>query len=473
MRSENHNDNRGWLSGLLFIIFSLFSSPAGAQVIDEVVWIVGDEAILRSDIEVTRIQAAMEGVKWTGDPDCAIPEQLAVQKLFLHQAAIDSIDKDVTEADIQAQIDARISYMIEQIGSREKLEEYRKQSLTQIKQSMHDDLRDQMLIQKMKQKLVQDIVVTPAEVRRYFKDMPQDSIPFVPTMVEVQIIVQTPKITIEEINRVKDELRDYTDRINRGETSFQTLARLYSEDPGSRRQGGELDYTGRVTLDPAFAAVAFNLTDPKVISKVVESEFGFHIIQLIDKRGDKVKVRHILRKPVVSDSAINATLLQLDTIATAIRKEQMPDVLKGFFTGDRFTFEDGVSFFSDDKDTRNNRGLMANTTESGQTSRFRLQDLPAEVARTVDTLQVGQISQPFTMINSRGKTVCIIAKLKSRTEGHKATVTEDFQVMKEVVMQKRREKKLHDWVVNKIKSTYVRIGDEYKDCQFEYEGWIR
>ena len=473
MRSENHNDNRGWLSGLLFIIFSLFSSPAGAQVIDEVVWIVGDEAILRSDIEVTRIQAAMEGVKWTGDPDCAIPEQIAVQKLFLHQAAIDSIDKDVTEADITAQLDARINYMIEQIGSREKLEEYRKQSLTQIKQSMHDDLRDQMLIQKMKQKLVSDIVVTPAEVRRYFKDVPQDSIPFVPTEVEVQIITHTPKITVQEINRVKDELREYTDRINRGETSFQTLARLYSEDPGTRRQGGELDYTGRAMLDPAFAAVAFNLNDPKVISKVVESEFGFHIIQLIDKRGDKVKVRHILRKPVVSDSAVNATILRLDTIAAAIRKEQMPEMLKGFFLGDRFTFEDGVSFFSDDKDTRNNRGLMANLTENGQTSRFRLQDLPPEVARAVDTLQVGEISQPFSMINNRGKTVCVIAKLKSRTEGHKATVTEDFQVMKEVVMQKRREKKLHDWVVNKIKSTYVRIGDEYKDCQFEYEGWIR
>jgi len=289
----------------------------------------------------------------------------------------------------------------------------------------------------------------------------------------VQIITQTPKITIQEINRVKDELREYTDRINRGETSFQTLARLYSEDPGSRRQGGELDYTGRAILDPAFAAVAFNLNDPKVISKVVESEFGFHIIQLIDKRGDKVKVRHILRKPVVSDSAVNATILRLDTIAAAIRKEQMPEMLKGFFLGDRFTFEDGVSFFSDDKDTRNNRGLMANLTENGQTSRFRLQDLPPEVARAVDTLQVGEISQPFSMINNREKTVCVIAKLKSRTEGHKATVTEDFQVMKEVVMQKRREKKLHDWVVNKIKSTYVRIGDEYKDCQFEYEGWIR
>ena len=475
MRSENQNDSRGWVSGLLFIIFSLFVSPIGAQVIDEVVWVVGDEAILRSDIEVTRIQAAMEGVKWTGDPDCAIPEQLAVQKLFLHQAAIDSIDKDVTEADITAQLDARINYMIEQIGSREKLEEYRRQSITQIKQAMHDDLRDQMLIQKMKQKLVSDITVTPAEVRRYFKDVPQDSIPFVPTEVEVQIIAQTPKISIEEINRVKDELREYTDRINRGETSFQTLARLYSEDPGSRRQGGELDYTGRAVLDPAFAAVAFNLTDPKVISKVVESEFGYHIIQLIDKRGDKIKVRHILRKPVVSDSAINATILRLDTIATAIRKEQVPDVLNGFFLGDKFTFEDGVSFFSDDKDTRNNRGLMStDPMQTGrQTSRFRLQDLPPEVARAVDTLQVGQISRPFSMVNKAGKTVCVIAKLKNRIEGHKASVTEDFQVMKEVVLEKRQQKKLHDWVVDKIKKTYVRIGDEYKDCQFEYEGWIR
>ena len=459
-------------SSIASVAFTAPNDSIGA-IIDEVVWVVGDEAILRSDIEVTRIQAAMEGVKWTGNPDCAIPEQLAVQKLFLHQAAIDSIDKDVTEADITAQLDARIDYMIEQIGSREKLEEYRKQSITQIKQSMHDDLRDQMLIQKMKQKLVSDINVTPAEVRRYFKDVPQDSIPFVPTEVEVQIITQTPKISIEEINRVKDELREYTDRINRGETSFQTLARLYSEDPGSRRQGGELDYTGRAILDPAFAAVAFNLTDPKVISKVVESEFGFHIIQLIDKRGDKIKVRHILRKPVVADSAVQQTIVRLDSIAHAIRLGKTPEVLKDFFTGESFSFEDGVSFFSDDKDTRNNRGLMANLTEHGQTSRFRLQDLPSEVARAVDTLQVGQVSQAFSMINSRGKTICVIAKLKSRTEGHKATVTEDFQVMKEVVLEKRREKKLHDWVVNKIKSTYVRIGDEYKDCQFEYEGWIR
>jgi len=436
----------------------LMSMSAQDHVVDEVIWVVGDEPILKSDVEVTRIQAAMEGQRWKGDPDCAIPEQLAVQKLFLHQAAIDSIE--VTESEISQQIEGRIDYMVQQIGSREKLEEYRKQSLSQIRTSMHDDLRDQLMIQRMKESLVKDIQVTPAEVRRYFKDLPQDSIPFVPTEVEVQIISQTPKISVEEINRVKDELRDYTDRVNRGETSFQTLARLYSEDPGSRRSGGEMDYVGRGVLDPAFAAVAFNLTDPKKISKIVESEFGFHIIQLVDKRGDKIKVRHILRKPVVADSAIQQSLARLDSIAADIREG-------------KFTFEDGASVISDDKDTRMNRGLMANRSENGQTSRFQMQDLPPEVAKAVDTLKVGEISQPFQMINERGKTVCVIAKLKSRTEGHKATITEDFQVMKDVVLAKRRADKLHQWVVDKIKNTYIRINDNYRNCDFEYEGWVK
>lgn len=446
---------------LLFVVSYLSLLPIWAQsVVDEVVWVVGDEAILKSEVEVTRIQAAMDGMHWSGNPDCAIPEQLAVQKLFLHQAAIDSVE--VTEAEVSAAVEQRIDYMIQQIGSREKLEEYRKQSISQIRQSMHDDLRDQMMIQRMKEKLVKDVTVTPAEVRRYFKELPEDSIPYVPMEVEVQLITQTPKVSLEELNRVKDELREYTDRVNRGETTFQTLARMYSEDPGSRRQGGEMDYTGRAPLDPAFAAVAFNLTDPKKISKIVESEFGFHIIQLIDKRGDKIKVRHILRKPVVSDSAITASLARLDSIADDIRSGL-------------FTFEEGAYAISDDKDTRFNKGLMANISENGltSTSRFQLQELPAEVAKVVDTLQVGQISKPFSMINKRGKTVCVIAKLKSRTEGHKATITEDFQVMKSVVLEKRCEQKLHDWVVDKIKRTYVRIGDEYRDCKFEYEGWIR
>ena len=430
------------------------------SVVDEVIWVVGDEPILRSEVEANRMMSAMEGIRWNGDPDCAIPEQLAVQKLFLHQAAIDSIE--VKESEISSGIEQRIEEWIQQIGSREKLEEYKKQTLSQIRESMHDEYRDQLLIRRMKERLVKDITVTPAEVRRYFRNLPQDSIPYVPTEVEVQILTMTPRISTEEINRVKDELRDYTDRVNRGETSFQTLARLYSEDPGSRRMGGELPFMGRAELDPAFAAAAFNLTDPKKISKIVESEFGMHIIQLVEKRGDKVKVRHILRKPIVADSTVNAALARLDSISDDIRNNV-------------FTFEDGATVISDDKDTRANKGLMAKKSQYGQTlsSRFQLQDLPPEIARVVDTLQVGQVSKAFTMINNRDKTVCVIAKLKNRIEGHKATITEDFQVMKDVVLNKRQEEKLHDWVVQKIKSTYVRLNDDYKNCHFEYEGWNR
>lgn len=428
------------------------------NVVDEVIWVVGDEPILKSEVEAMRMQAAQEGTRWNGDPDCVIPEQLAVQKLFLHQAAIDSVE--VTEADVQGQVDNYVEYWIQQAGSREKLEEYKKQSISQIRNELHDIVHDQMTTQKMREKLVENIKVTPGEVRRYFKDMPQDSIPFVPTEVEVQIITQTPRIEQEEINRVKDELRSFTDRINKGETSFSTLARLYSEDPGSARSGGEIDYAGRTTFDPAFANVAFNLTDPKKVSKIVESEFGFHIIQLIDKRGDKIKVRHILLKPRISDKAVSSSLARLDSIRT--------DITKGLFT-----FEEGATVISDDKDTRNNHGLMSNIMGSARTSKFKMQDLPPEVARVVDTMKVGEISAPFSMINDRGKTVCAIVKLKNRVDGHKATITEDFQVMKDLVLGKRREEKLHEWVVDKIKTTYVRINDRYKDCKFEYQGWIK
>ena len=428
-------------------------------VIDEVVWVVGDEAILRSDVEQMRIQASMEGVKWSGDPDCTIPEQIAVQKLFKHQAQIDSIE--VTDADVAQEVEQQINYWLEMVdGSRERLEEYKHQPLSQIRNDLREEMKDRQMVQKMKQKLVQDIAVTPAEVRRYFKDMPSDSIPFVPTEVEVQIIQQTPRIEQEELNRIKDELREYTERINKGEASFSTLARLYSEDPGTARRGGEVGMAGRGTLDPAFATVAFNLTDPKKVSKIVESEFGFHIIQLIEKRGDKVNVRHILRKPLVSDESIEKSMNRLDSIAKDIR-------------AGKFTFEDAAPIVSDDKDTRNSKGLMStNLMQTGHTSsKFRMQDLPPEVAKVVDTMQVGQISQPFTMINQRGKTVCVIAKLKNRIDGHKATVTEDFQTLKDVVLNKRREDRVHQWVVDKIKNVYTRLNTEFANCQFEFEGW--
>lgn len=434
--------------------------PVQGSVIDEVIWVVGDEPILKSDVEMMRLQGEQEGMKWNGDPDCLIPEQLAVQKLYLHQAALDSIE--VTESEITQGIDQQINGWIQMIGSKEKLEEYRKQTITQMRQELHDDFKNHQLIQRMQEKLVENVTVTPSDVRNYFKDMPQDSLPYVPTEVEVEIMTKAPIIPQEEKDRIKNQLREYTDRVNKGETSFATLARLYSEDPGSARQGGELGYTGRAMLDPAFANVAFNLTDPKKISKIVETEFGYHIIQLIDKRGDRINVRHILLKPHVSQENIDKAIGRLDSIANDIRAK-------------KFTFEEAVGVLSDDKDTRLNHGLMAFTDPETRTrtSRFRMQDLPTEIASVVDTMKVDSVSRAFQMVNQKGKTVCAIVKLKSRVPGHRATITEDYQVMKDVVLAKRRQKMLHDWVENKIKSTYVRMKDEYKNCNFEYQGWIK
>lgn len=428
------------------------------SVIDKVIWVVGDEPILMSDVEAMRLQSELEGVKWNGDPDCIIPEQIAVQKLYLHQAAIDSVD--VSEAEISSEIEQQINYWVQQIGSKEKLEEYRKMSIAQMRQQMHDDFKNRMLIQEMRRKLVKDITVTPSDVRRYFDKLPTDSLPSVPTAVEVEIITMQPRIPIEEINRVKDELRNYTERVTKGEASFSTLARLYSEDPGSVRQGGEMDYVGRGMLDPAFASVAFNLTDSKKISKIVETEFGYHIIQLLDKRGDRIKVRHILRKPVISNEMVEATKQKMDSLLTDIK-------------AGKATFEAAAFHVSDDKDTRNNQGLMVNNANGERTSKFQMKDLPTEIAREVEKLQPEELSNVFEMVNEKGKKVCAIIKLKNRIPAHKATITEDYQVMKNVVLAKEREKFLRNWVINKIKTTYVRMDEQYKNCNFEYQGWIK
>lgn len=437
------------------------AEPELQSVIDEVIWVVGDEPILKSEVEITRLQGQAEGMTWDGDPDCRIPEQIAVQKLFLHQAALDSIE--VTEAEINQGVDQQINYWLSLPtidGSRERLEQYQRKSISQMRQDMHDDFRDRQLVQKMQQELVKDIEVTPAEVRAFFKDMPKDSLPEIPTTVEVQILTQNPKIETEEINRIKNQLREFTDRVTKKETSFSTLARLYSEDKGSARMGGELGFTGRGLLDPAFANVAFNLTDPNKVSKIVETEFGYHIIQLIDRRGDKINARHILLRPRVSDESVEAAKLRLDSIGDDIR-------------AGKFSFGDATAYLSDDKDTKANHGIMVNSTESARTSRFRMQDLPTEVAAVIDTMKVGEVSRAFRMVTDRGKVTTAIVRLMARTDAHRATITEDFQAMSEVVLSHMRQKKIHDWVVKKVKDTYVWISPLYRGCNFEYEGWVR
>ncbi len=431
------------------------------NVIDEVIWVVGDEAILKSDVEAARLDF---GASINGNPYCVIPEQLAIQKLFLHQAQLDSIE--VAASSINPYVESRLNELVMRAGSKEKLEEYYHKTMTQIREMMFESVKEQETVKKVRAKLTENIKVTPAEVRRYFKDLPEDSLPWIPAQVEVQIVTLQPLIPQEEIDRVKEELRDYTERINSGESSFSTLAILYSEDPGSARYGGEMDYTGRGMLDPAFANVAFSLSDPSKVSKIVESEFGFHIIQLIDKRGDKVKVRHILRKPRLDQKNIDEALMRLDSIAEDIRVG-------------KFTFEEAAAYISDDKDTRNNHGLMTNvkadetTGEYVRTSRFQLQDLPQEVAKVVSGMNTGEISKPFTMINSKGKEVCAIVKLKSQIKAHKASMAEDFQVLKNVVLNKRQEEKINEWIKEKQKTTYVRINEDWRDCDFEYPGWVK
>ena len=435
------------------------ASLAQTNVVDEIVWVVGDEAILRSDVEKRRNEY---GNSMTGNPYCVIPEQLAIQKLFLHQAAIDSVE--VTDAEVNPYVEQDINEKVLMAGSKEKMEEYMQMNMRQIREELFDQYKNELTARKMRERLTSDIKVTPAEVRRYFKDMPEDSLPLIPTQVEVQVLALQPRIRQEEIDRVKDVLRGYAERVSNGSTSFSTLARLYSEDPGSARQGGELPFMGRGELDPAFANVAFSLTDPSKVSKIVKSDFGYHIIQLIEKRGDKLKCRHILMRPEVAQADIDTAMAHLDSIAEDIR------------TG-KVSFENAVLYASDDKDTRNNHGIMTNTKENGErTTRFEMAELSAvspELARVVEGMQTGEISKPFTMVNSKGITMCALVRLKSRIKAHRANIAEDFQVLKGVVENQRSQERILGWIKEKQRSTYIRINPDWRDCDFQYPGWVK
>ena len=452
----NNRIVRNIFIGLFAACSLLASAQKQKNVIDEVIWVVGDEPILRSDVENARMEFLQQGQRFEGDPYCVIPEQLAVQKLFLHQAAIDSVE--VSYADVFQEVDMRLNEAILNYGSREKLEEYVGKGMSQIREQMYNVYRDKKVVTEVQRNLVKNIKVTPAQVRRYFKDLPEDSIPFIPTKVECQIITREPVIPMEEIERVKEELRSYTERVNNGSAQFSTLALLYSEDKLSAQQGGELGFAGRGSYVPEFANVAFNLTDPKAVSKIVETEYGFHIIQLIEKRGDMINCRHILRKPRVSMEALQQCVNDLDSISAEIGKGL-------------YTFDECVGLVSYDKDTRNNYGLLFDK-ETG-VSKYEMKDLPTEVARAVAGMKVGEISKPFVMVNKSGKEVVAIVKLKNRINGHRATMAEDYQELQNVVLEKLREEKIENWIREKQRTTYVHVNDDWQNCEFQYPGWVK
>lgn len=453
-----------FVAPLLFAFLAALSFvPAQAQkknVIDEVVWMVGDEPILRSDIEAEKINMKMLNMGFDGDPDCFIPEQIAIHKLFLNQAKIDSIQVD----DIQVNrfVESRLQYLVNQAGSREKLEEYYSKKYSQIREDLRHQVKNNNIIEQMQNKIASDVKVSPSEIRKFFESMPVDSLPFIPTTVEVQIITSKPQVSMSEIDAIKERLREFSDEINSGKRDFSTIARLYSDDRRTAAQGGEYGFTSKSVLESDFAGTVFNLTDTKKVSPIVKTEEGYHIVQLIERRGDLVNFRQILLRPAIADSALQNSISKLDSIKTLIGDNKL-------------TFEKAVDFFSDDNNTRNNQGLMVNNKNESAfsgSSMFTYEELPQDISRKVYGMKKGEVSAPFIMTNDKGVKEVAIIKLKNITEGHKANMNADFQKINELAIEKKRNEVLDSWIRRKQKETYVFINERYRDCKFKYPNWV-
>lgn len=427
------------------------------NIAEEVAWVIGDTPIYKSEIEEMYQQMQYERTPIDGDPYCVIPEQIAIEKLFLHQADLDTIE--VPESVVLSEVDSRLNYLVSNLGSKEKVESYFRKSMPEIRESMVEMRRNGYRVQEVQRSLTKNMKTTPSDVRRYFDQLPADSVPFVPLQVEAQIITINPIIPVQEIEDVKARLRDFTDRVNRGESEFSTLAILYSED-GSSVRGGEIGFMGRGQLVPEYAAVAFNLNDTKKVSKIVETQYGYHIIQLIEKRGDRINTRHILLRPKVSDEDLIKAVNRLDSVRADI------------VTHKKFTFEEAAPYISQDKDTRNSRGMMVN--DKTGTPRFEMADLPQDVAKVVDTLKVGEISKPFIMKDpKRNRDIVAMVKLSARIDPHKANLSDDYQLIKGMYENSARTKVINDWISKKIKDTYVRIEDGWRECDFQHSGWLK
>ncbi len=437
---------------MLVAVAMSITVEAQNNVAEEIAWVVGSEPIFKSDIEEQYRQALAERAEIPGNPYCVIPERMAVDKLFLDQAKIDTIE--VQSSMVMNMVESRINFWIANLGSKEKVEEYYNMTMPDLRAKLIDMYSDQYKIEQVQSKLTEKVKATPADVRNFFEKFPTDSLPYIPRQVEVQIITINPVIPQQEIDEVKSRLRDYTQRVNKGEAEFSTLAILYSED-GSSMYGGEVGFKGRAELLPEYANAAFNLSDTKKVSKIVETEAGFHIIQLIERRGDRVNTRHILLRPKIAEKDLTEAVSRLDTVRSEIQ-------------GGKVTFEQAAMLISQDKDSRLNNGVMLNSKTL--TNRFEMADLPAEVAKKVDKMNEGDISEPFVMMNAAtNRQQVAIVKLMKRIEGHKANITDDYQTLKAIYEQHRKGEIIENWVKEKQKSIYVYIEDGWRNCDFQYE----
>lgn len=451
MARRHDNKMLSFFAALLFVFMMVPSQAQEPQVIDRVVAVVGQNIILQSDIEAQYIQYRLQGgIKGSASSIRGeILEDLMFQKLMLNQAEMDSIT--VTDEQVEVDVDRMVRYFMAQLGSQENLEKYYKKTLPEIKEELRRMRKDQMLVEQVQQVILANVEVTPAEVQNCYYNIPKDSIPMVNSKYEIAHIVKRPPITLDEKLAVKERLYKMRKRILDGER-FSTLALLYSEDPGSAKKGGELGFHGRGEFAPEFEAAAFNLRDGE-ISEVVETEFGFHIIQMIERRGEFVNVRHILLSVKVAPEALQVAYDELDSIAQLLRN-------------DSISFDEAVRKFSDDKD-RMSGGLLVNPVTGG--TLFDASELDQQVSVTVNRMKVGEISAPVPMKTSDNKDAYRLLYLKKKTEPHKANLNDDYTLIREWALQQKREEIINKWIANNSKKAYIKVIDDFRDCDFKFE----
>ena len=438
---------------MISMVLSLVVRAQEEKVIDQIVAVIGQNIILESDIENQYYQYRMQSGIIGGESSvrCQMLESLLFQKLLLNQAEIDSIT--ISDTEIQQTMDQRLRYFIAQLGSRERFEEYYGKSIEEFKEEFSSDIENQLKVEKTQNGIVENVTVTPAEVRSFFKDIPTDSIPLVNSMVEIGELIRMPPVTLEQKLMIKDRLRGLRERVMAGET-FSTLAILYSEDPGSAKKGGELGFYGRGELYKEFEAIAFKLGDGEV-SEIVETQAGFHIIQLIERKGEYVNVRHILLKTKVSPLDLAMAKAYLDTVA-------------GLINTDSLTFDEAVLQYSDGEN-KNNGGLLINPMTG--TTGFEVSDLDPQVSFVIDKLKVGEISKPAMMETEDGKQAYRLLFLKKRTLPHRANMREDYDKIQSWALEQKKAEAFQEWIAKKAAKTYIRINDKFRQCEFEF-GWF-
>lgn len=423
------------------------------KIVDQIIAVVGNDIILQSDLESQVLQYQQQGIIFDGNIKCNVLEELLMQKLLIHQAGVDSVV--VGDDQIESELDRRLKYFISQIGSKQKLEEYYNKSIIQIKEDLREVISEQLLAQTMQNEIIGDIKITPAEIKKFYNDIPRDSLPYVESELELRQVVIYPPYSDQAIYEVRERLLSLRKRILNGE-SFSTLAILYSEDPGTAKNGGKLGMVTRNDIVPEFADAAFKLKEGGV-SNIVETEYGYHIIQLIERDGEQINVRHILMKPKISAESRLKAMTRLDSLATVIRLDSL-------------SFERAAKIYSEDDQTRMGGGLMLNPMTMD--TKFKVDELDKADYFAVKNLKIGEISDPFESFNQEGKKIYKIIQLTSKSEPHKANLTQDYNLIEDFAKSSKQQEIIMNWVEEKQKNAYIRVDENYVDCNFQSKGWV-